>query len=120
MPSPTNSEYDRIRDEILADPHAWRDYARCLGATEEEQELIFPWGRPEPTQDQTDAFIREHCVECPVRQQCLDFAAKTESIGIWGGFRIEPRHAAKLKELRDDTGRATVEDARTVLGKEDP
>lgn len=114
----TNDEYTLLEDELYDDPHAWRDYANCLDATPEEERLIFPWGRPEPTEDETDAFIRERCVECPVREQCLNFAAQTESVGIWGGFRIEPRHSQKLGRLHRKEGHATVEDARKILGKD--
>jgi len=114
------NEYESLEEELRYDPHAWRDYANCLGASEEENRLLFPWEvRPEPTDNETDLYMIKYCFECPVRQQCLNFAAKTNSIGIWGGFRLGFADSAKLEKLRSEVGWLTVEDAKEVLREDD-
>lgn len=106
------TEYDEVEADLR---YAWLDYAACLDPTDDDYRLIFPWKRPEPTEEETDAWIAGHCGECPVRDRCIDFAAQTGSFGIWGGFRIEPGHAAKLQRLHNRKGYATVEDAEHIV-----
>lgn len=111
-------EYESLEEELRYNPHAWRDYANCLGATEEDDRLLFPWeSNPEPSDNETDLYMIKHCFECPVRAQCLNFAAKTNSVGIWGGFRLNFRDSSKLEKLRRRKGSITVEDAEEALGR---
>ena len=58
----------------------WMEHAACLG---HPVEMFFP----EPGDSQTVIKAAKRiCGQCPVRQQCLDYAYTFESIpGIWGG-----------------------------------
>lgn len=114
------SEYDSLEAELRSNPHAWRDYANCLGATEEDSKLLFPWeSDPEPSDNETDFYMIKHCFECPVRAQCLNFAAKTESVGIWGGFRLGFSEAEILHDLHLSQGWITLEEASQALEEEE-
>lgn len=113
------NEYLSLEDELYSDPHAWRDYARCLDPTPEEERILFPWGRPEPTDNETDFYMSENCFQCPVRIQCLRFAAKTESIGIWGGHRLDLKAATKLGSLYKEDPGFNLDDADQVLREDE-
>jgi len=110
-------EYDSLEDELYHDPHAWRDYAACLDVPLSDDRVIFPWGKNPPTEDETQGWLQEHCDGCPVAQRCLDFAVKTESIGLWGGVELTPSRIARLRRLRIQEGTATVERAKELLGR---
>lgn len=110
-----SDEYTRLEDELYHSPHAWRDYARCLEPTPEEEDVLFPWGKNPPTKAETAEYIDAHCGECPVRQQCLDLAVKTESVGIFGGFSLSSSDVAKLQRLRREGKRVTVGEAEALL-----
>jgi len=63
---------------IEAEP--WRADARCADGTSALVDLFFS--------EQLDDILRAKafCVECPVRQSCLDAAvARREPWGVWGG-----------------------------------
>lgn len=107
--------YWKIEEELYSDPHAWRDYAECLDATEEEEPLLFPWERPEPTDEQVAGYIKSHCGECLVQTQCLRFAAKTQSIGTWGGKNLSSRDSARLNRLHSRKPAFTLEEAEEAL-----
>lgn len=110
------TDYESLEEELYHDPHAWRDYANCLGATEEDERLLFPWeSDPEPEDNETDFYMINHCFGCPVRRQCLDFAAETASVGIWGGFRIDFDDAEKLQGLHSENGSVSIEEAEQLL-----
>lgn len=108
-------EYTRLEDELYHSPHAWRDYARCLDPTSEEEDILFPWGKQPPSREETAEYIESHCYECPVRQQCLDLAVSTESVGVFGGFSLSSSDVAKLQRLRKSGKRVTVEQAEKEL-----
>lgn len=97
-------EYDYVADEIRNDPHAWRDYALCLDATENLDEVIFPFNPAKRDEEAIQDFIETRCNQCPVSQRCLDFAVKTESIGIWGGMELNPSRVSRLRRLRNEEG----------------
>ncbi|HXN61398.1 MAG TPA: WhiB family transcriptional regulator [Acidimicrobiales bacterium] len=70
----------------------WYDDALCHGL---DAELFHP-GRGDPVQQ-----VKAVCSECPVREQCLDYALETrQKFGIWGGKsereRRDIRHRRKL------------------------
>lgn len=110
-------EYNLIEHELNEDPGAWRDYAACLDATEEDERIIFPWGKNPPTPEESEEWMRQNCDRCPVAQQCLDFALKTESEGVWGGVELTHPRTNRLKRLRIQEGEVTVERAKEVLGR---
>ena len=71
----------------------WRVAGACLTA---DPELFFPIAEGTITKKQV-AQAQRICADCPVRQQCLEFAMRTrEPAGIWGGTTPEER----IRELR--------------------
>ena len=65
--------------ELVREPD-WQDLARCNDGTGSMTELFFS--------EQLDdiAAAKSFCVECPVREQCLDEAMLgREPWGVWGG-----------------------------------
>lgn len=76
---------------FLAGDVTWMDDALC---TEIGPEHFFP----EPAGAST-VRARKVCADCPVREQCLEFAlANNEAHGIWGGLMQTER--AKLRKGR--------------------
>ncbi len=70
----------------------WRERAACRGA---RIEVFFP-GRGE-----TAGPARQVCAQCPVRQQCLEFAVSNRIVyGIWGGLTGPERRALQSDWLR--------------------
>lgn len=106
-----------ILDELRDDPHAWRDYAACIGLEGTADDVLFPFNPRLRDDDAIEEFVSEYCGSCPVADQCLDFGVKTESEGIWGGIELTPRKVARLQRLRREEGRVTVERAKEVLGE---
>lgn len=61
----------------------WQDFALCRGVN---ADLFFP-GQGESTRE-----AKAVCVDCPVRQACLEYAiANNERFGIWGGLSRRER-----------------------------
>lgn len=109
-----------LLDELLDDPKAWFDYAACLGIydeydTKDIDNVLFPFNPKLRDGDATEAFIAEYCNSCPVADQCLDFAVRTDSVGVWGGIELTPRKLARLQRLRNAEGPVTVDRAKEVL-----
>ncbi|MGH9279980.1 MAG: WhiB family transcriptional regulator [Acidimicrobiales bacterium] len=62
---------------------SWRQRGACRGL---DPDIFYP-----PTDDEADA-AKAVCVECPVREPCLEFALSTrEADGIWGGTTARER-----------------------------
>lgn len=119
MPSQSNNAPRWLLDELLDDPHAWRDYASCIGIGEEYDDILFPFNPKTRDDEGISEFKYEYCSECPVKDWCLDFAVKTESIGVWGGIELTPRKTARLGRLRKAEGPVTVDRAKETLGEAD-
>lgn len=70
----------------------WHLRALCRGP---ESVLFFPPAIPErrEARDEREARAKGICGQCPVRQECLEFALRVrEPHGIWGGLtEIERR-----------------------------
>ena len=65
--------------ELVREPD-WQDLARCNDGTGSMTELFFS--------EQLDdiAAAKAFCLECPVREDCLDAAmTRREPWGVWGG-----------------------------------
>jgi WhiB family redox-sensing transcriptional regulator len=82
----------------------WRAAGACLTA---DPDLFFPIAEGTVTSKQA-ARAQRICADCPVRQQCLDFAMRTrEPAGIWGGTTPEER----IRELRNRNRRRPAREA---------
>jgi len=73
------------------------DRAACKGVP---TEVFFPnylhfRGRITPKQI---AKARQYCSVCPIQSECLEYACRTDSIGIWGGQYVSEHLARKLRE----------------------
>ena len=69
-------------DELIRRP-AWQRHALCRGAG---PELFFV------AQGGSTAPAKALCAVCPVRNECLNYAAETGSSGIWAGKGQKARH----------------------------
>ncbi len=75
----------------------WRATGACLSA---DPELFFPIAASSYSPRQVTRALHV-CAGCTVREQCLDFAMRTnESHGIWGGTTPEERVRARRRKTR--------------------
>lgn len=81
----------------------WKQHAACR---DKPTDMFFP--------NRGDAVhaVKRICAECPVRQECLDYALKIPNlVGIWGGmsgrerrnYRSQLRRDAVLAPIRHGT-----------------
>jgi WhiB family redox-sensing transcriptional regulator len=76
---------------VRTDEEVWRRRAACRGP---ESTLFFapPVPEPRPARDAREARAKRICVECTVREECLEYALRIrEPHGIWGGLNEEQR-----------------------------
>lgn len=71
--------------------------AACIGIPEE---VFFPRveGRGGRISKKELATARHYCNKCPVKDACLEYACRTDSVGIWGGEFLSEHTARKLRE----------------------
>lgn len=77
-------------------PSMWQDLAACAGM---DTDLFFPRENiGGPQQGRGVAGERERirqammvCRQCPVRQDCLEYAINLDCVGIWGGMDTRAR-----------------------------
>lgn len=69
----------------------WVKDSRCWTDSVNPEEFF-------PTANATN-FIRKFCGECPVRQQCENFATEHDLHGVWGGTT---QHERRLKRGRQE------------------
>ena len=75
-------------------PAQWRKSASCRDT---DPDLFFPVGTTGPALVQIDQ-AKKVCQDCPVQQECLEFALSTnQDSGVWGGTSEEERR--KLRRL---------------------
>lgn len=71
---------------------SWRDRASCrtlpLDYFFHDQYEVVP------------DLVREICEGCPVREDCLNLAIATDSIGIWAGTTTEQRRSMRRKPVK--------------------
>lgn len=97
----------------------WRDDASCRHLDPEDINVFFPWTAEvgdKPSQSDIKYATGKYCDGCPVRDACLDFAAKTGSQGIWGGVYISYRKAIRLQNMKTTPSR---EDIKNLLKYEE-
>lgn len=59
------------------------------------------------------AKARKYCAVCPVQRECLEYACRTDSVGIWGGEYLSEHTARKLRKRNGWTlQREVIDDAR--------
>ncbi len=74
-------------------PPSWRDHAACNG---EPTQLFFP--EPDNRQHDYDK-AKSICMNCPVRDDCLDYALSGEQglYGMWGGTTPKQRRVIRRR-----------------------
>lgn len=73
----------------------WRQQAACRGA---DTSVFFP------EEDESAAPALEICAQCPVREDCLEFALITrQDDGVWGGLTGAERR--RLRRRRREAAR---------------
>ena len=76
-----------------AQASAWRFAARCA---DQDPDLFFPVGSSGPALRQT-LRAKAVCAQCPVRDECLDWALETaQPHGVWGGLDEQERERLRL------------------------
>ena len=87
----------------------WVHNARCK---DEDPELFFPVGTTGPAASQISA-AKAICMQCPVRDECLEWAMVTaQDAGVWGGLSEEERRALRRARRRAEAARIPVPAAR--------
>lgn len=71
--------------------------AACIGVPES---VFFPRieGRGGRISRKELAEARKYCGVCPVQRDCLEYACRTDSVGIWGGEFLSEHLARKLRK----------------------
>jgi WhiB family redox-sensing transcriptional regulator len=78
---------------VIVSSLEWREQAACKNTTTSNFY---------PEKDEI-THAKKVCEQCPVKQQCLDFAIKNHEVhGIWGGmgYRSRLRYMKQLKQTR--------------------
>jgi len=86
--------------------------ARCIGAP---PEVFFPtmYFKGSKVSRKQLAEARVYCAECPIQSECLEYACRTDSVGIWGGVVLSEHLARKLRDRNGWTlQREVVADTR--------
>lgn len=71
--------------------------AKCVGVP---TEVFFPnykYLRGKITNKQV-AEAKKYCDVCEIKAECLEYACRTDSVGIWGGMYVSEHVARKLRE----------------------
>jgi WhiB family redox-sensing transcriptional regulator len=82
----------------------WRELSACRDS---EPNLFFPIGSTGPAVDQIDA-AKAICVQCSVREECLNYALETnQEAGVWGGYAEDERRRLRKRWLAERRRRAS-------------
>lgn len=84
-PSTLWADWNDLVEAFEFEEQPWRRRARCRG--DDNNGLFFgPAGeRPEAAQAREFFAIEEYCRQCPVIEDCREFARRTRQYGVWGG-----------------------------------
>ena len=77
----------------LASDLDWQRDAACRGLGLGESQAIFF-----PSRGDSIAEAKAICSECPVTEQCLDFALANGCIGVWGGTTERQRRRLRRSQ----------------------
>lgn len=83
-------------EELLQDLNEdWRESAACIGG---ETDQFFPMSEDV----EAVAGAKSVCMDCPVREDCLQFALATnQSEGIWGGHTPTERRRIRRRMMEE-------------------
>jgi WhiB family transcriptional regulator, redox-sensing transcriptional regulator len=79
------------------DPNGWAAEGACRHS---DPELFFPVASAGPAARQV-ARAKAICLQCPVRDECLDFALESgQDFGVWGGTSEVERRTMRRRRIR--------------------
>ena len=82
----------------------WRELATCRDS---EPNLFFPIGSTGPALDHIEE-AKAICMECSVREECLNYALETnQEAGVWGGYAEDERRRLRKRWLAERRRRAS-------------
>jgi len=87
-------KYPRVV-ELVRD-FSWTERANCKST---DTANFYP-EKADPLLMKKLSAAREACAECPVRQECLDYAIEYEPLGFWGGMTEKDRKLLRRKNGR--------------------
>lgn len=74
----------------------WQLRGACAG---QDPALFFaPEGSRGPTRTLYEVEAKALCVQCPVRQQCLEYALEEHMAGVWGGTNEVERRTLRRQQ----------------------
>jgi WhiB family redox-sensing transcriptional regulator len=80
--------------ELVARRPAWQAHAACRGRGPDDW-----YPTRGASQQETLHRARQVCAGCPVRDQCVDFAAG-DGFGVWGGMTVRERQRRRAAAAR--------------------
>jgi len=97
-PSPARLAVAPGSPASFEDPHGWRRDAKCQGV---DTDLFFPAGELGEEPVQLAEAAKAVCLQCPVREACLEYALATDQpFGIWGGTTEAERRSIRRRRRR--------------------
>jgi WhiB family transcriptional regulator, redox-sensing transcriptional regulator len=79
--------------ELVAAPEPWAKFGACRGV---DTNLFFPTRGNDATQ------AKAVCMNCPVVDECLDYALRThQTVGVWGGKSERERRGLR-RQVREE------------------
>ena len=88
-----------MSSEMKTPPLAWRSKSACYGAMPQR---FYPEDWEIWDEEEIAKVKSEFCDQCPVREDCLDFAIGTREIeGMWGGLTHSERKSY-IRRMRKD------------------
>lgn len=108
-----------MQPDAIFDPRmwGWQQQAACRG---EDSALFFApnYFEKRGEKDAREARAKASCIQCPVRERCLEYALKIgEEHGIWGGLNEQERRQLlrrrandrlERRERHDESGQRTA------------
>ncbi|MGH3168332.1 MAG: WhiB family transcriptional regulator [Trebonia sp.] len=85
---------------------SWTDRAAC-GSAGVDPDLFFPVSESGLAARQV-AAAKSVCAKCPVADDCLAWALREESVGVWGGTTPEERRLLRRTRRAHQVGGAAA------------
>lgn len=98
------------------DNRSWRQQAGCANL---DTNMFFPTGLTGSSIEQTN-LAKSVCQDCPVANQCLEFALRTlQDYGVWGGRTEEERRVIRRSRRAAARKAAVAANAAAALEREE-
>lgn len=98
------------------DNRSWRQQAGCANL---DTNMFFPTGLTGSSIEQTN-LAKSVCQDCPVANQCLEFALRTlQDYGVWGGRTEEERRVIRRSRRAAARKAAVAASAAAALEREE-